>query len=1045
MVRLRSGGLAATAIRHPVGTVMIALATVVLGTFSMSQLSVDLLPKLIYPEIRVRILEPGVSPTVMEDQVTRQLEEQLAITEDAIHVESRTSEGNTMVQLSFPYGKDIDIALRDASTRLDRAKRFLPTTIDRPIIYKLDPSQIPVAEYIVSSELRDPVELRTWTDDIFAKWFLNLPGVAAVEVGGGLVREIHVLPDQRRLAGLGLTMADVTAAIRRGNIDAPAGRVTLPALEFGSRTAGRINSLDELRTLPLRTPDGQRLQLQEVAQVIDAHEDNRLRVRYNGVPGVKITIQKQPDANTVEVVDVVSERLQWLRANKLVPEDVSVDKVSDQSIYVRHSLSNASMAAISGAILAMIVVYLFLGSMKRTLIIGTAIPISIMVTFAIMGASGLTLNIMTLGGLALGVGLLVDNTIVMLENISRHQAQGEDPLNAGVHAAEEVNSAIVASTSTNLAAVLPFLFIGGLTGLIFRELIITISAAILASMVVALTLVPALAARIKRFDGGKMRSVIDRITATMGDAYAHVVSKLMIGWRRSLLLIVAFVAVLFWSLAIFPWDKEVFLPRLDDGLVRINVTVDTGLSIDEMDSKIVKLEELIRAQGYVDGIFTIVGGSVFGRTERETANKTRMDVQLVEQSKRPMDIGQWVADLKKAVAKAQMAGVQVRARPQGVRGLRRASSRSEEEISIRIQGDDLAELRQLGDKVASALTQVKGIHNIENSSEEQRQELAIRIDRDRAADLGVDVQQIGEHVRLALQGTVASDYLDGDRSFDIKVRLPRDEMDDPDALRSILLFPATADRPPIYLRDVADVNMVSVPRELHRDNQRRIVEITANVQQESATLGEVIPKIEQAVAKLEMPPGYTLYFSGAEQSLRQSNTLAAWLIGLALFLVFVVLAVQYESLRNPFIILLCAPFCLIGVAVALNAMGFIMSMPVKLGVIMLIGIVVNNSIVLVEYIEILRERGATLVTAIVEAGRVRLRPILMTTLTTLVGMLPLALGLGEGAEMLQPLAVTMTCGLLFAMFVSLFAVPAMYLLFHRGWTTQAQPSLQPAT
>ena len=325
---------------------------------------------------------------------------------------------------------------------------------------------------------------------------------------------------------------------------------------------------------------------------------------------------------------------------------------------------------------------------------------------------------------------------------------------------------------------------------------------------------------------------------------------------------------------------------------------------------------------------------------------------------------------------------------------------------------------------------MKGIHNIENSSEEQRQELAIRIDRDRAADLGVDVQQIGEHVRLALQGTVASDYLDGDRSFDIKVRLPRDEMDDPDALRSILLFPATADRPPIYLRDVADVNMVSVPRELHRDNQRRIVEITANVQQESATLGEVIPKIEQAVAKLEMPPGYTLYFSGAEQSLRQSNTLAAWLIGLALFLVFVVLAVQYESLRNPFIILLCAPFCLIGVAVALNAMGFIMSMPVKLGVIMLIGIVVNNSIVLVEYIEILRERGATLVTAIVEAGRVRLRPILMTTLTTLVGMLPLALGLGEGAEMLQPLAVTIVWGLSFSMLVSLLLVPIIYDLLH---------------
>jgi len=1042
-MRIRGGGLAGLAIRHPVGTVMLSLAAIVLGAFAISRLAVDLLPKLIYPEVVVRIIESGVSPTVMEDRITRQLEEQLAITEDAIHVESRTSEGNAMVHLSFPYGKDIDIALRDASTRLDRAKRFLPSTIDPPIIYKRDPSQIPVAEFIVSSTRRDPVELRTWTDDVFSKWFLTLPGVAAVEVGGGLVREIQVLPDQQRLAGLGLTISDVTAAIRRGNIDEPAGRVTLPTLEFGSRTAGRIADLRELRKLQLHTPNGQRLELQEVAQVIDGHEDNRIRVRFNGSPGVKITIQKQPDANTVAVVEAVQDRMQWLRANRLVPADVKVDQVSDQSVYIRHSIRNATLAAVSGALLAMVVVYLFLGSVRRTLIIGTAIPISIMITFAIMGISGLTLNIMTLGGLALGVGMLVDNTIVMLENISRHQAMGEDPVTAGTHAAQEVNSAIVASTTTNLAAVLPFLFIGGLTGLLFKELIVTISAAISASMVVALTLVPALASRIGRSDGGRMRARIDQVTEFLGRHYAAAVTWCLRG-KRPWQLVILWAALLAIAILFMVdiWGKRETLPHMDDGRVAVNITMDTGRSIDEMDKRVAKIEDLVRNQGHVEGIFTLVGGRIFGRTERETANRSSIDVQLVPRSERPIDVKTWVGRFNQAVRKAKMAGIKVRARQRHIRGLH-VTGRSEEEISVRVQGPDLQVLGEIGETIARALSGVDGVRNVEHSQEEKRQELAIRIDRDRAAALGVDAQQVGEHVRLALQGTIASDYLDGDRSYNIRVRLPRSEVDEPSELESVLLFPATNGRPAIYLRDVAGVAIVPVPQELHRDNQHRIIEVTANVD-EGHTLGEVMQYVTARMGKIELPQGYNLYYAGAEQALRESGNLALILLGLAIFLVFVVLAVQYESLRDPVIILVCVPFAIIGVMFALKAINMSWSDPVSLGLIMLAGIVVNNSIVLVEYIEILRERGTALENAIIEAGRLRLRPILMTTLTTVVGMFPLALGWGEGAEMLQPLAVTITSGLGFATFVTLFLVPSVYLLTHRRWIVAQQTIPQTA-
>ena len=431
--------------------------------------------------------------------------------------------------------------MRDASTRLDRAKRFLPDTPDPPIIYKRDPSQIPVLEYVVSSPLRDAVELRSWVDDVFSKWFINLPGVAAAEVGGGLIREIQILPDQQRLAGVGLTMQDIVDALQRGNREDPAGRLKMSRQELSARINGRFTSVRQIAELPLQRGAGDVIHLQEVAEIIDTHEDERLRVRVNGIPGIKLAIQKQPTANTIAVVDVVKERMAWLRDQQLIPEDIELRSVSDESIYIRQALNNSSMAALSGALLAMLVVYIFLGNLRRTLIIGSAIPIAIMVTFVIMGMGGLTLNIMTLGGLALGVGLIVDNTIVMLENIYRHQCMGEGDLDAGTHAAQEVNSAIVASTSTNLAAVLPFLFIGGLTGLLFRELIFTISAAILSSLVIALTLVPALAAKVHVIESSRLRRSVDGAVRWLQERYAAVVDVVL---KIPLLVILVFVLML---------------------------------------------------------------------------------------------------------------------------------------------------------------------------------------------------------------------------------------------------------------------------------------------------------------------------------------------------------------------------------------------------------------------------------------------------------------------------------------------------------------------
>ncbi len=1022
------GGLAAWSIRHPVGVTMIALALVVLGAVSLQRLTVDLLPKIIYPSIGVRIIDPGVPATIMEDVITRQLEEQLAITEDAISVESTTTEGRSALELNFPYGTDIDTALRDASSRLDRAKRFLPDTIEPPVVFKRDPSQIPAIEYVVRSPLRDPVELSTWVDDVFAKWFLNLPGVAAIEVGGGIEREIQVLPDIKRLAALGLDYDDLINALRQGNLDEAAGRLDMQRQTFPGRTRGRFTSLEQIAQLPIQLADGGVIRLEDVASVVDSHEQQRLYIRVNGVQGIKLSVQKQPTANTVTVVDAVEARLAWLREQRVIPDDVEVYKVEDESLFIRNALNNAWGAALAGGFLAMVVVYLFLGNLRRTLIIGSAIPIALMVTFSCMALGDLTLNVMTLGGLAVGVGMLVDSTIVMLENIVRHQRQPDFDADAATAAAAEVNSPIVASTSTNLAAILPFLFVGGLVGLLFRELIFTISAAIFASMVVALTLVPAWAARVSDNEQGRVRRTIDAGMRGLERGYGHLVDALLNhGWLRWGV-VALFVAGLVSALPAFKADKQIFLPNLDDGRIYIRIVADPGVSLEELDRSVARIERLIEARPETVSVFTISGGNVFGRSQYESPNRASLKIQLVPRSERALGTEAWIQEMRRVIARERLAGVSVRIANRGIRGIR--IGRGEEQISLRIQGPELAVLRQLGERVAEALRVIPGLTNVEHSGEEVTQEITITPDRDRLAVLRLDQEALGQALRIALSGLAVTDYLDGDRSFTIRLQLPAAATRNPRDLESLLLFPGEASRPAVHLGDVASVSVHAASAEIRRDNQRRITEIGAGLE-EGTTLGNVRPAIEAALEGVPFPDGYTLYDAGAAEALQEGRRMTGILLPLALFLVFVVMAVQYESLRNPLVILVGVPFAAIGVALGLTLTKVPLSMPVWLGMIMLAGIVVNNAIVLVEYIDLVRARGHTLTESIIEAARLRLRPILMTTLTTVMGMLPLALGLGEGAELLQPLAVTIVSGLSFSLLVSLLFIPVCYSLFHK--------------
>jgi len=1031
MTKNIGGGLAAWSIRHPIGVVMITLAVMVLGIFALGRLGVDLLPHIIYPDVRVRVLDPGVPASIMEDRVTRQLEEQLAITEDAIHIQSRTSEGRSAVDLSFAYGTDIDQALRDASTRLDRAKRFLPDSIEAPVIYKRDPSQRPVAEFVVSSTLRDAVELRSWADYDLGKWFLTLPGVAAAEVGGGRVRQIQVIPDQIRLAGLNLQLLDLEAALQAANQDTPGGRLMMPQGEISGRTAGRFRSVEEIAQLPLRTFGADQseslIHLSEVAQVVDGAEDETLRIRLNQQPGVKLSIQKQPQANTIEVVDGVLARLAELEHKGLIPEDIEIRAVDDQARYIRRALSNALNSAAIGGLLAMLVVYLFLGSLRRTLIIGSAIPIAILVTFILMSSAGLTLNIMTLGGLALGIGMLVDSTIVMLENIYRHQRErrGDETLSVAEssgRAASEVNSAIVAATTTNLAAVLPFLFIGGLVGLLFRELIFTISAAIVASLMVALTLVPALAGRIPARREALLRRGVNQLFDGLQAGYGWLVRQLL---RAPWLLPLLFIAALALIWPLLSQGRQVFLPNMDEGRIYVSVTADRGINLPNMDRIVRRLETLFSEQPEVETIFTQSGGSVFGRSQYQAANRASLQLTLKPIRQRGIDSRVWVARMKKAVKKLQLPGVRLYMRVRGIRGIR--LNRGEDDVDLRLQGPDLETLARLAEQLVVRLREVEGLSNLSHSSEDVSQEISVRVDRERAARFGLSVEDVGRYLQLALGGIKVTEFLQGDRSVDVRLRLSRDEIANPADVESIIIFSRSEPRVPLRLGELAQIELLPAPSSIHRDQQRRVVEISASLGK-GVSLEQAMQRVDKVLEGFELPAGYRIYDGGGLEQLREGREMGQLLLGLALFLVFVVMAVQYESLRNPLVIMLSVPFALIGVVLGLQWSELSLSMPVWLGLIMLAGIVVNNAIVLVEYISLQLQQGVALDAAIVEAARLRLRPILMTTLTTVAGMLPLALALGEGAEMLQPLAVTIVSGLSFSTLVTLLLIPAVYRL-----------------
>lgn len=1041
------------AIRRPIGTIALWSVVIVLGAFYATRLPLDLLPQIVYPQIRASVNYPGVAPEVMEEQVTKVLETALATTENLVRLESETEEGRVGVNLHFRYGTDINFALQDASKNLDRARARLPEDADPPTIFKFDPSQAPVYEVAFSSTRRSPVELRDWVDLRLRPQLLTVEGIASVDVSGGLVREIRVTLDQERLRSYGLAVADVLQALRDANQDVAAGNVTSSTFELIGKTEGKFVTIDDIRGVLLTVPGtGQRIPLSEVASIQDTNQEQRLWVRLDGVPAVKLSVRKQPDANTLDVARGVGHRLEQLGegGSRFIPSDVRYEVIDDQSFFISNAVKGVRNAALMGGTLAMLIVLLFLGSVRKTVIIGLAIPLAVLAAFFLMGVGNLTLNIMSLGGLALGVGMLVDNAIVMLENIFRHRETGTaDPEQAAQQGAGEVTSAVIASTATSLAAVVPFLLISGLAALIFRELILTISFAMLAALGTALSLVPMLAAqlgKVKRSSGLEHSGVIRRFDGAVDRVrtwYRGIARRAV--RRRGWILGGAFATLGLSFLLVGRLGNE-FLPTVDDGNLSVYLRMPPGTTPTQTNVLAERIEGLVREMPHVRHMFTTAGGFLFGGGTAARSGRGSINVILTSATQRGMSAGEWVEILQRRVDSLAVPGARIFVRPPRIRGLR--TNVSGNDVSINVQGDDLNELQRIGLEVIRRIQGIPGLESVEPSAEEASPQLVIALDRQRAADLGLNVAEVGQAVRVALDGAIPTRFTDHNQEYDIRVRLPREAFQNPEDLGSIALFAGRGR--PVYLRDVASVALRIGPSSIERTNQNRQYEIDGDVNDAVASVGEVNRAIRGRLADLEIPDGYGLVYGGEEETIRENQRNLFIVTLLAVFLVWVVMAVQYESVTNPLVILVSIPLALIGVIALLWVTQTPLSAPALLGVILLAGIVVNNAILLVEYVEQIRaEQQMPAEEAVVEAGAIRMRPILMTTTTTVLGMLPLAIGIGEGTELMRPLAISVVGGLSISMLLTLIVVPCTYLVMHdvtaklKSWVIGGKPAPVP--
>ena len=1032
--------------------IMVAIAT--FGMVGFSRLAVNLLPDIAYPTITIRTEFPGTAPAEVERLISEPIEGLVGVVSNVVRVSSVSSPGRSDVIVEFGWGTGMDFASLDVREKLDLLQ--LPQDASKPILLRFDPSLDPILRIALYGG-NSLMELRRVAEDRIRLDFESLEGVAAVRVEGGLEEEIHVEVETQRLASLGIPVSQVTQRLAAENVNLTGGLLKDGEVEFLVRTVNEFVRIEDMESIVIAQVEGALVRLSDVGQVTRGHVERDVVTRINGREGVEIAVFKEGDANTVSVSATVRERLAEFqsRFGDLLG-DADVEIVVDQATFIQQSVEEVLTTALIGGFLAIVILFLFLRDIKSTAIIGLSIPISVVATFFLMFTTDVSLNIMSLGGLALGVGMLVDSSIVVLENVQRYRDDGDPPLLAARKGTSEVGKAVIAATMTTICVFVPIVFVEGVAGQLFRDQALTVTYSLVASLIVALMLIPMLSSLTMRSlsdeesarpDGVAVRgpALLLRLVGAILSGLGRLVSLLLtplywlfdilfgairaayppgLRWclEHRLLALPAFAALS--ALVLFQAQNlgVELIPEMSQGEFLIDLEWPAGTPLEGTTNHVSRLDRQVSNLPGVVTVFSQVGasGQTGGFADEKKENMAQMFVRLGN--------GMTRLDEEAAMELARQLLADV---PDLDFKFSRPSYFSfRTPIEVEITGYNLETLASIAAAVTEQMRTVPGLVDVKSSAEGGQPEIQVMFDRNRVAELGTTIQAIGTQLRNQLQGEVSTELIRQDRHVDVRVRAVEEERRSVEDLRQMVISPSSYPVP-VSLDAVADVVLVEGPAEIRRLDQERIVVITANLT--GRDLGSAVADIRVITDNIALPDGFDISIGGQNEEMERSFESMKFALLLAVFLVYLVMASQFESLLQPLVIMFTIPLGMVGSALALLLLDETVSVVVLIGLIMLAGIVVNNAIVLVDYINTLRRRdGLPKFEAVVEAGRLRLRPILMTTSTTVLALLPMAMGVGQGSEIRAPMAITVIGGLLLSTLLTLVVIPMMYTVLERG-------------
>jgi HAE1 family hydrophobic/amphiphilic exporter-1 len=1035
----RMGGLSGVAIRRPVFASMVMLGLIVLGIFGYRQLAIDQFPDVDIPVITVQTTYPGASSETIEREVTRRMEEAFNPVQGVDNITSISLEGVSQVIVEFDLDRDVDAAAADIRAKIETIRRDLPEDIDPPIVEKFDPASLPIVSLALSSKSTPLVQLTSLADETIRRRLENVRGVGEVRIAGGLEREVRVFILPSRLQAVGVSVGEVMAALRSQNLEIPAGRVEKGGAERLVRVTGRITDPKQFGEVIVANRGGQPIRLRDVARVEEGNEEERSLALVNGERAVSLDILKVSGANTVEVADGVRTAIAEMR-NGVLPEGTSLQVVRDNSVVIRQSVHDVIDELILGAILTVLVVMIFLNDWKATLITALALPVSVISSFIIMNALGFTLNVLTLMALSLSIGILIDDAIVVVENIVRHREMGEDHFTAAGRGTKEIMLAVMATTFTVVAVFVPVAFMGGIIGRFFYQFGITVAWAVLVSLFVSFTLTPMLSAwwGVNPHKGsgehghgnGKRPNVLTRAIARFNEWFDSQAVKYrsVIGWalgHRKTTLAVAAVAF-FGAMGLFPFIGGGFMPDSDNGEFVVQFETPEGSSLQYTRGK---ADQIIRTLGSLEGVdytYTTIGAGATG-----TVTKGEIYVKLLPRDERSATQNDLMVAARKQLSPIVATDISVLVGG----GLGGAMA----PLQVELRGQDVDELQRLSTELMTRVKQIPGIVDLKSSLGDPKPEYRIDVNRDIANEVGLDIGQIATTIRPVLAGETATRWEDPTgEERDVVVQVASEQRRTVEDIATIPLATSrrTADGAvaTVPLRDVANIELGTAPAQIDRKNLQRVATISGSTSPD-LSIAEASQAIQQVANEMKLPSGYSVHLGGETEDLQETTGYVLESITLAIILIFLILASQFESFTQPFAIMLSLPLSLVGVLLALLLTNDTMNMMSMIGVIMLMGLVTKNAILLVDNANERRATGTDRFTALVEAGAVRLRPIIMTTLAMIFGMLPIAFALGEGGGFRAPMARAVIGGLITSTMLTLVVVPVAYTYFDDigGW------------